>query len=160
MIVFRRLRTFFSLSTKGKFLFLETLFFLAFGRVLKIFPFKRIAPSLGVSWEETDFSVNPARVQVLRQISESINILSRYTFWESQCLVKAIAGMKMLERRNIESTLYLGTAKDKDGRLIAHAWLRSGPLYITGFEGKDKYTVVGTFAKRPSVKNFKGENNG
>ena len=39
--------------------------------------------------------------------------MSRYTFWESQCLVKAIAGMKMLERRHIESTLYLGTAKDE-----------------------------------------------
>ena len=26
---------------------------------------------------------------------------------------KAIAAMKMLERRNIESTLYLGTARDE-----------------------------------------------
>ena len=42
--------------------------------------------------------------------------MSRYTFWESQCLVKAIAAMKMLERRQIESTLYLGTAKDENGK--------------------------------------------
>ena len=63
--------------------------------------------------------------------------MSRYTFWESQCLVKAIAAMKMLERRQIESTLYLGTAKDENGKLIAHAWLRSGPFYITGAEGME-----------------------
>ena len=56
--------------------------------------------------------------------------MSKYTFWESQCLVKAIAGMKMLERRQIESTLYLGTAKDELGKLIAHAWLRSGPFIL------------------------------
>ena len=54
--------------------------------------------------------------------------MSKYTFWESQCLVKAIAGMKMLERRNIESTLYLGTAKDAKGQMYrSDAWLRSGP---------------------------------
>ena len=68
----------------------------------------------------------------LSNISQAIHIMSRYTFWESQCLVKAIAAMKMLERRQIESTLYLGTAKDENGKLIAHAWLRSGPFYING----------------------------
>ena len=65
--------------------------------------------------------------------------MSKYTFWESQCLVKAIAAMKMLERRNIESTLYLGTARDESGKMIAHAWLRSGPFYITGAEGMEKF---------------------
>ena len=74
--------------------------------------------------------------------------MSRHTFWESQCLVKAIAAMKMLERRQIESTLYLGTAKDENGNLIAHAWLRSGPFYITGVEAMEKFTVVSKFAKK------------
>ena len=59
-------------------------------------------------------------------ISQAIHIVSKYTFWESQCLVKAIAAMRMLEKRGIESTLYLGTAKDESGKIIAHAWLRSG----------------------------------
>jgi hypothetical protein len=74
--------------------------------------------------------------------------MSKYTFWESQCLVKAIAAMKMLEKRNIDSTLYLGTARDESGELVAHAWLRSGPYFVTGSEGKEKYTVVGKFAKK------------
>ena len=75
-------------------------------------------------------------------------MMSRYTFWESQCLVKAIAAMKMLEKRQIESTLYLGTAKDETGNMIAHAWLRSGPFYITGVEEMKRFTVVSKFAKR------------
>ena len=69
---------------------------------------------------------------------------------ESECLVKAIAGMKMLEKRNIESTLYLGTAKDENGELIAHAWLRSGPFYISGAEVMERFTVVAKFAKEMS----------
>ena len=55
--------------------------------------------------------------------------------------------MKMLERRKIESTLYLGTGKDEDGSFAAHAWLRSGPYYVTGANGMERYTVVGKFAK-------------
>jgi hypothetical protein len=74
--------------------------------------------------------------------------MSRYTIWESQCLVKAIAAMKMLEKRQIESTLYLGTAREESGELIAHAWLRSGPYYITGYEEMARFTVVGKFAKK------------
>ena len=65
---------------------------------------------------------------------------------------KAIAAMKMLERRKIESTLYLGTAKDENGKMIAHAWLRSGPFYITGFEEMERFTVVGKFAKESEKK--------
>ena len=83
-------------------------------------------------WGKHPFTYNESNRKILKQISNAIDIMSKYTFWESQCLVRAIAGMKMLERRNIESTLYLGTAKDESGKLIAHAWLRSGPFYITG----------------------------
>lgn len=98
--------------------------------------------------EETSYILNPSNKAILAKVSQAISITSKYTFWESQCLVRAIAAMKMLERRNIDSTLYLGTAKDEHGKLIAHAWVRSGPFYITGSEGMDKFTIVGTFAKR------------
>lgn len=91
--------------------------------------------------------------QLLKNVSEAVNIMSRYTFWESMCLVKAIAAMKMLERRQVESTIYLGTAKDETGKLIAHAWLRSGPFYITGGEVMDQFVIVSKFAKKYVVKN-------
>ncbi|HZH61909.1 MAG TPA: lasso peptide biosynthesis B2 protein, partial [Metabacillus sp.] len=103
---------------------------------------------LGEHMKETSFEQILSNKKVLSSVSQAIHIMSRYTFWESQCLVKAIAAMKMLEKRNIESTLYLGTARDESGELIAHAWLRSGPYYITGSEGMEKFTVVGKFAKK------------
>lgn len=40
--------------------------------------------------------------------------MSHLTFRESECLVKAMARMKMLERRGMESTLYFRTGKDKN----------------------------------------------
>ena len=130
-----------------QFLLLEAFFFLAYGRMFKSLPFSKMSKKLGNQMDETSYDWQTDHV-ILKNISNAIHIMSRYTFWESQCLVKAVAGMKMLERRNIESTLYLGTAKDDQGQFIAHAWLRSGPFYLTGAEEMGRFIVVGKFAKK------------
>lgn len=153
----KKLRTFLSLNWKMKKLLFECYLYLGWARILKIISFSKVAPTLGIQMEETTFALNSTNKEMLSNISQTIHIVSRYTFWESQCLVKAIAAMKMLERRRIESTLYLGTTKDEKGELVAHAWLRSGPFYLTGFEGMDKFTVVSKFAKKSEPK---GVNNG
>lgn len=142
------MRGFLALSIKMKLLFIETFFLLGWARVLKSIPFSKVAPSLGEKEAETTFMLDELNGESLKEISKTIYIVSQYTFWESKCLVQAMAAMKMLEKRGIESTLYLGMAKDETGALIAHAWLRSGPFYITGSEGMEKFTVVGKFAKR------------
>ncbi|WP_144505520.1 lasso peptide biosynthesis B2 protein [Bacillus mycoides] len=157
MNIVKRLRMFLSLDMKTKLLFLEAFIFLGWARVLKSITFSKVAPSLGDYMNETSVAQIQPHGDTLKKVSEAISIMSRYTFWESQCLVKAIAGMKMLEKRHIESTLYLGTAKDNSGELIAHAWLRSGSFYVTGSEGMEKFTVVGSFAKRLSENAIKGE---
>src|SRR5699024_2986584 len=133
----KKLKLFFSLDWKSKGLLMEAYFYLAWGRILKMIPFSKVAPSLGTQMSETTLKLNASNRKTLSRISQAIHMMSPYTFWESECLVKAIAAMKMLERRKIESTLYLGTAKDEEGALIAHAWLRSGPFYITGSEGME-----------------------
>lgn len=143
----RKIRIFVSLNWKVKGLLFESYFFLGWARILKMMPFSKVAPSLGMQMVETTFTINSSDKTTLSNISQALHIMSRYTFWESECLVKAIAGMKMLERRRIESTLYLGTAKEETGEFIAHAWLRSGPFYITGSEGMERFTVVNKFAK-------------
>ncbi|MFI9221646.1 lasso peptide biosynthesis B2 protein [Peribacillus castrilensis] len=154
----KKIKAFLSLNWKTKRLFVEALFFLGWARILKSVPFKKVAPSLGEHMSETSFSCVDGNVAMLKSISKSINIMSRYTLWESQCLVKAIAAMKMLERRNIESTLYLGTGKDDDGKFAAHAWLRSGPYYITGADVMERFIVVGIFGKKLSDAKIDGKN--
>lgn len=136
-----------SLEWKMKLLLIESYFYLAYARILKALPFSKIAPSLGKHAFETTYEKEDADRSLLASVSQAVHIMGRYTFWESQCLVKAIAAMKMLERRKVKSTLYLGTAKDMDGELMAHAWLRCGPYYITGSEEMEQFTVVQTFAK-------------
>ncbi len=160
MKILRKITVFLKLNMRAKLLLIEAFIYLGWARFLKTLPFSKISPSLGQQMKETAFTTSSSDDKVLKDIAQSLHIMSRYTFWESQCLVKAIAGMKMLEKRKIESTLYLGTAKDENGKLIAHAWLRSGPFFISGAEGKAKFTVIAKFAKEISVKKREGENYG
>lgn len=150
MNVIHKIRIFLTYKRDIQFLLLEAFFFLAYGRLFKSLPFSKMSKRLGNQMDETTYELLTNQV-ILKKISNAIHIMSQYTFWESQCLVKAVASMKMLERRNIESTLYLGTAKDDQGQLIAHAWLRSGPYYLTGAEEMGRFIVVGKFAKKPRV---------
>ena len=143
-----KIQVFLGLSWQLKKLLFESYFYLGWARILKSIPFVKVAPSLGEQMKETAMFSSLTNKQMLKDISQAIHLASKYTFWESQCLVKAIAAMKMLERRKIDSTLYLGTAREKSGQFIAHAWLRSGSFYITGSEGMERFTVVQRFAKQ------------
>ncbi|RLL42777.1 lasso peptide biosynthesis B2 protein [Oceanobacillus piezotolerans] len=143
----RKIKLLLMMDNRIKMLLLESYIYLAWARILKLFPFSKVAPTLGENMIETSTHVESAHRKTLAEISQAIHTMSKYTFWESECLVKAIAALKMLEKRKIESTLYLGTAKDENGKLIAHAWLRSGPFYVTGAAGRERFTVVSIFAR-------------
>jgi hypothetical protein len=150
-LLLKKLKLIASLDKRTFLLFGESYLFLAWARfLLMIWPFAKIAPMLGAKTEETTLHAGKEDLRTLKHISQAITIVSRYTFWDSKCLVKAIACSKMLERRKLDSTLYLGTAKDAEGKLIAHAWLRSGPLYITGADVMEQFIIVQKFAKKAS----------
>jgi len=51
----------------------------------------------------------------------------------------------MLRRRRLVSTLYLGVAKDENGSLSAHAWLRCGRRILTGDSGAEQFKIISSF---------------
>ena len=72
-----------------------------------------------------------------------VNRITEHTLWESKCLVRAMTARKLLKEAGIHSTLYLGVGKD-EGKMIAHAWLRCGQMYVTGGNGSS-YAMVAKF---------------
>lgn len=78
-------------------------------------------------------------------ISQIVNRYCDKTAWESKCLVRALTAQKMLTKRKIHSTLYLGCGM-KEGKMVAHAWLRCGRMYVTGGDGEG-YGIVDRFYK-------------
>jgi len=146
--VVRKVKTFFLLKDNRKILLMEALCFLGLARLaLLIFDFKMIAPHLGKRTEYTP----PAREEkCLRReagkVGWAVATMSRYTPWESKCLVQAMAAKIMLNRRKIRNTLYLGVAKDEVGHMIAHAWVKCGGIPLTGAMSAEKFTVVSAFS--------------
>lgn len=148
MTIARKLRLLFSYDIRTIALLIEATFYMGWARYQLLYrPFAGLAARLGEPMKETGCDEIEAQRKDLARIRQALNMMSEHTFWESKCLVRAVAGLKMLERRGIESTLYLGTAKDESGNMIAHAWLRSGPWYITGAEEMKRFTVTGKFAR-------------
>jgi hypothetical protein len=125
----------------------EALWRLFLARIQLLRPFSRTAPKLGIQSQETAGVTRESEAAKIQQITKAIRVASRLTPWKSTCMVRAVAGLKMLEQRGIESTLYMGVARDKNGQMVAHAWLRSGASYVSGDDTMKGFVVVEKFAK-------------
>jgi hypothetical protein len=143
-----KLGTALRLPWADRWLLAETTVWLGLGRLaVAALPFRWIAPRLGQHMAESSHEKGDvASLAVLRRVSWAMRIMSRDVPWGSRCLDQAIAAHYMLRRRGLTSTLYLGVAKAGEAELEAHAWLRSGPFYLIGGRGRQRYTVVATFA--------------
>ncbi len=136
------------LSWSERLLLVEASLWLGLARLaIRVLPFPRIACRLGEHMAESSEADVLIRAKCLQHISWAVSAMSHYLPWECKCLAQAIAGKKMLQRRGIGSTLYLGVATEGEKALTAHAWLRSGSMILTGARGKDRFTVVSTFAE-------------
>ncbi len=104
---------------------------------------KYLQKSWGEEGRESEKEETKAVYQYAASISRIVNRICNKTSWESKCLVRALTAQKLLKRKGIHSTLYLGCGM-KDGKMVAHAWLRVGQMYVTGGDGRE-YSVVDKF---------------
>jgi hypothetical protein len=109
-------------------------------------PFRWLSPHLGQHMLESPAQEDAANIEAARQVGQVMEKVSRNTPWASKCLVQAIVGKVLLRQRGISNTLYLGVGQEEEKGLVAHAWLRSGNIILTGSHGREQFTVVGKFA--------------
>lgn len=142
----RQIKSFYRMPFKLKIVVIEAFLLMAISRFSILFiPFRRVAAFMGKPMRETADLVESELMIVAKQIAWLIEKISRYTPWESKCLVKALTGQIMLKKRKISCTLYLGIKKNKANALSAHAWLRCGNVIILGENGRLGYTTVAYF---------------
>jgi Transglutaminase-like superfamily len=110
-------------------------------------PLKRLAPILARPMTASTYSVEAGTQQMAQRLGWAVRIMSRYMPWDSRCLAQALTVTRMLGRRGIASTLYLGTTRDEANQLQMHAWVRCGSVVLTGGpQSPQIYTVIATFA--------------
>ena len=115
------------------------------------FPFWWIALFLGEEGTESPDKLKVGEREKAFRIGRAIQKVSRYTPWESKCLVQAVTGKLLLRRAKIDSTLYLGVKKSEQGKMTDHAWLRAGEIIVTGAQGEEGYTRISCFGERKGV---------
>ena len=95
---------------------------------------------------ESCYDIKIEEYRRVKRIVWAVNEASKYTPWESKCLVKAITAQRMLKGYKIYSTIYLGINKDGENNMEAHAWLRCGSMYVTGGYEKEGFKEVAKFS--------------
>lgn len=97
----------------------------------------------GEEGKESPWEADTEVYRYARKVAYSVDHVCTRTAWESKCLVRALTAQRLLKRKHIPSTLYLGCGME-EGKMIAHAWLRCGGMYVTGGDGTG-YAVVDKF---------------
>jgi hypothetical protein len=142
-MIWRAGRNFFTLPVEEKLLFFEAVrISLKYRLLTHLVPDRWYLPKLGTFHKESNDILSPGQHLIVKQVYKAVRRSSLYLPFKEKCLIESIVAKKMLKNRGIESTLYLGVAYDDWENLVAHSWLRSGSLIITGKRGKDKFTAV------------------
>lgn len=139
----RRVVDFIRLNHEKK-MTLQAYMYAAFYRIcILTIPMTKLEKMLGERGEESCEEESREHVRMAKLVRFHVNRVASHTPWESKCLVRAMTARKLLEKHHISSTLYLGVGKE-NGKMVAHAWLRSGRLYVTGGNGS-QYGMVAKF---------------
>lgn len=98
---------------------------------------------MGKANEESIDKIPMENYKDAAMISRLVNRICDITPWDSKCLVRAMIAKRLLVHKKISCTIYLGVGKEGD-KMKAHAWVRSGEMFVTGGNGKG-YAKVACF---------------
>lgn len=120
--------------------------------LVRAVPFRWWSRHLGATDAAGDAGPRHEDAELIREVGRAVERVNRALRGRVTCLMQAVAGKIMLNRRRIPNTLYLGvrTVHEEGGITIsAHAWLSSGALMVLGGEGQTQYTVVSRHHSAP-----------
>ncbi|TMM50423.1 lasso peptide biosynthesis B2 protein [Qipengyuania marisflavi] len=133
-----RFRSFLALGAADRLALLEAMAELALAAVLvRGVPPRRWRARFG----QTVTQDTHADISTVRRVRLAIARAHRTIPTAPNCLPQALAAKRMLARRGITTSLFLGTESDGAGVRHFHAWLKAGPEWVTGQCDEARYTV-------------------
>ncbi len=119
-----------------------------------VFPFRWVMHFLGTQFQNKQLSVLVTQQQLEQawRIGIITTTATKYTPWDSKCLVQAMVARLLLSYYKIPYVIYIGMTRTKlpEAALKAHAWLSVGRWVITGRDGHQAFTIASSFVA-PSV---------
>jgi len=145
VFLFRKLKSFFLLSSRVKWLLFKAILISGVVRLtLSFLSFKIILKWLGKINVESESLPHPPSLNIRKDIQRAIALCDKYVFWKTECYTQSLTCKLLLKKYHLSSTVYIGFYKDEHGNYKGHAWLRSYDMVITGGTDIDKY-IVQTF---------------
>ena len=127
--------------------YFEALYDLTLCKLLILYmPFRYYAKNYGIAYCESLHEDMSFACTEINAICKALRKIPRLVPWKSKCLDQAMAGQRMLKRRGLQNTLYFGVTRENSDPIKAHAWLRCGNCWITGYQPHANYTIVGVYA--------------
>ena len=113
---------------------------------IKYVPMSKLQNSFGETGRQSPEQETDEIMRVAGFVGARVERVCAKTPWESKCFVRALTAQNILARKSVHTTLYLGLTKE-NGQMAAHAWLRCGTRYVTGWAGYAGHVVVSYFYK-------------
>jgi hypothetical protein len=126
----------------------EALFYLLVSDFLiYLLPMRWWSSWIGEAGQNNDTKpVSEAQRQTVGQVRKNVFRANKLLLKSSRCFALSLTLKKMLNRRNIDASLYLGVNKGKEGALQAHAWVKGGKNIIYGgSNASEKYAQLISF---------------
>lgn len=125
-----------------KWMTITVYFYVAYYRLcILLLPMKRIEKMMGVRGEESSVEESNENLRIAKLVGFHVNRVTEHLPLKRKCFVRSLTARKILMKKGINSTLYMGVGLE-DGKMIAHAWLRCGLLFVTGGTGQGYSTVA------------------
>ena len=90
----------------------------------------KVEKMMGVKGEESKAEESTENIDYARLVAFHANRVTEHMPWEAKCLTRSLTIARLLKEKNIDSTIYMGVAKE-EGRMKAHSWIRCGNIYLT-----------------------------
>ena len=126
-----RIKKFLRLSTADKTLFIQSTIVVAFCTLgLRIFPWLRLQNMLLRMARKQSRRLHSKR-PALNQIKWAVSAAG-HSIPKATCLPQALTSQYLLVRNGYPADLQIGVARDRDGKLKAHAWVVSENQTVLG----------------------------
>lgn len=103
----------------------------------------RIEKMMGERGVQSSAEESGDNLKFARLVAFHANRVTEHMPWEAKCFTRSLTIARILKSKGIDSTIYLGVAKDENG-MKAHSWVRCGNMYLTD-PLIGQFNVVATF---------------
>lgn len=111
---------------------------------IALFPFRRIAAIAGRRPVGSPAAEGDC-AQTVRQVRWAIGACARRVPWRAKCFEQGLAAQWMLRQRCVPATLHYGVARRDDRALVAHVWIKAGPIDVVGCEISGGFSELARF---------------